>query len=236
MGLFGWWLVASMGPRLAAHPLLFKLAERVLPGKITTLMLAAFAVALLVLPRWRREENESPDRSPAVRPVAALVLAALLFAAVSGEGMGLSSLRNACEVDDDAEMTRYGLALREVTQETASIGVARAGAVSYFSRRRAIDLLGKSDRVVAKSRPVKEFYPGHNKQDLAYSLGRLRPDIVTELVTDPKVIEGFGYERVAPTLFLRKDHPLIKPAAFERAIGEGRIPRTARPVPYCLGE
>jgi hypothetical protein len=239
MGALAWWWVEGVGVSLQAQPLLFKLVERVLPGKVTTIALACLCLALLVLPRLR----ELDARRLSVRmggqgawPVTGLLLAALLFVGVNGEAIGLSSVRNACEVDDDAEMARYGLALREVTAEQATIAVARAGGVSYFSRRPAVDVLGKSDHVVATSPPVIEFYPGHNKRNIAYSIGQLRPDVVTELVADPAVIEGYGYDRVAPTVFVRKDSTLVNRAAFAQAVKNGSIPRLARRVPFCLGE
>jgi len=234
-GAAGWWWAEGIGVQAAAQPLLFKLVERVLPGKITTLALAGLCLALLALPRLQRLHKQ---RLPAVQGWSStgLLLAVLLFASVNGEAITLSVVRNACEVDDDAEVARYGLALREVTAEQASIAVARAGGISYFSRRLSVDLLGKSDHVVATSAPVSPFYPGHNKRNIAYSIGQLQPDIVAEIVGDPAEIEGFGYERVAPTVFVRTDSTLVDHLALRQAISNGSIPRLARPVPFCLGE
>ena len=53
--------------------------------------------------------------------------------------------------------------LRSATAPEALIAVTSAGNVPYFSRRRAINILGKSDPVIARMAPVSGFVPGHNK-------------------------------------------------------------------------
>jgi hypothetical protein len=66
----------------------------------------------------------------------------------------------------------------------------RAGAVPYFSRLRAIDLLGRADAHVARlPAHAGATVPGHNKFDFSYSLGRLEPDYVVAnfaLPVDPE--------------------------------------------------
>jgi hypothetical protein len=59
--------------------------------------------------------------------------------------------------------------------------------VPYFSRRPAIDVLGKTDPVVARL-PAMGPEIGHNKLDLGHSLGRLAPDLMVMLWLPP----GFG--------------------------------------------
>jgi hypothetical protein len=89
----------------------------------------------------------------------------------------------------NAGLTARGLAARQVTTDQARIAVAAAGATSYFSDRLSIDMLGKSDRHVARlpmhrairQNPLTYFYPGHLKWDYAYSIGELRPDVVLQL-------------------------------------------------------
>ena len=46
----------------------------------------------------------------------------------------------------------------------------------YFSGRPAIDVLGKSDRHIAKLE-VDHFFPGHSKWDWDYVLEERRPDV-----------------------------------------------------------
>ncbi len=74
--------------------------------------------------------------------------------------------------------SNYDLAiyLREHTRPTASIAVHYGGVPPYFSGRRAIDVLGKSEPRIARMR-VERFVPGHSKWNWDYVLGELRPDI-----------------------------------------------------------
>jgi hypothetical protein len=51
-----------------------------------------------------------------------------------------------------------------------------AGVVGYFSERPAVDVLGKSDRHIARLQ-VPRFHPGHSKWDWEYVLDELRPDV-----------------------------------------------------------
>lgn len=68
--------------------------------------------------------------------------------------------------------------LQEQLKPGETLACAWAGAVFYFSDARGIDLLGKADRVVASRPPDDRGGTGHNKLDLAYSLGVRRPDWV----------------------------------------------------------
>jgi hypothetical protein len=70
--------------------------------------------------------------------------------------------------------------------ETARIAVIWAGAIPYFSRRPAIDLLGKSDPVIAALRPRLGF--------------RLPP-------RDIERIGALGYEKVAQ-YYVRRGAPV----------------------------
>lgn len=87
-----------------------------------------------------------------------------------------------------------------------------------------IDLIGKSDRVIARGEmravgqgiyALKEFYPGHMKWDYRYSIGELRPDVVAQLWLYPEEAELYlqDYERVRVEgfdLFIRRDSPRIR--------------------------
>jgi hypothetical protein len=74
--------------------------------------------------------------------------------------------------------TRMGLALGAVCSSQALTADFWAGATPYFSELRSIDMLGRSDRVIAR-RPasVARGVPGHDKFDFDYVLGR-RPDVI----------------------------------------------------------
>jgi hypothetical protein len=101
-----------------------------------------------------------------------------------------------------------GLLLNQITDEEASIAVATAGNIIYFAERTGIDMLGKSDRFIARSQPhenggsfdnVEEiFRPGHNKWDYGYSINQLMPDIVAQIWGSSRemapYLEAGGYE------------------------------------------
>ncbi len=103
-------------------------------------------------------------------------------------------------VSDDNAMTVRGRALAEVTKSDAVIATVWAGAPAYYSRHPMVDLLGKSDRVIAGKSPKGDLYPGHNKWDYLYSIGELRPDVVFQLwnpkEADLQKLLDWGYLRL----------------------------------------
>jgi hypothetical protein len=78
-----------------------------------------------------------------------------------------------------------GFALRDHLPPDAVVADVWAGAPFYFSGLRGVDLLGKNDPVVAHLPARYGSLTGHNKMDLAYSLGGLRPDIVIGTAREP---------------------------------------------------
>ena len=68
--------------------------------------------------------------------------------------------------------------------------------------------------------PAVGFEPGHDKWDYAYSIGDLRPDVVAQLWhandDDIRRIEGWGYVRLAPWVFVRADSDRVDRAAVKR--------------------
>ena len=90
-------------------------------------------------------------------------------------------------VEDNIRNVRLAREFNRVTLPGARIAMDYAGTTPYFCDREFVDLLGKSDRSVARGvmhrgilgkPPWLEFYPGHLKWDYAHSIGRLRPDVV----------------------------------------------------------
>lgn len=108
---------------------------------------------------------------------------------------GLSALkellliRNPYHTEDNRKMVEKALLLRKITSPEAKVAVVWAGAIPYFSDRYCIDILGKNDKYVARQKMrlspgltgFLDFYPGHLKYDYEYSIGRLKPDAVTQL-------------------------------------------------------
>lgn len=85
----------------------------------------------------------------------------------------------------DAGNIAIGLMLKENTGPSARVADSYAGTVFYFSERPGIDLLGKSDRRIARMSAVSGTRPGHNKFDYDYSLGILKPDYVVAMFRLP---------------------------------------------------
>lgn len=97
------------------------------------------------------------------------------------------------------------IALKELCSPEASIAVTWAGAIPYYTGLRAIDILGKSDKYIARrppqiSRAKSELaLPGHNKVDLRYSVIRLQPTYAQTFGWGLDDIDAYGrrhYEKV----------------------------------------
>lgn len=67
--------------------------------------------------------------------------------------------------------------LERWTEPSTRVAVHWGGVPPYFSHRPAVDVLGKSDRHIAKLR-VERFRPGHSKWDWDYVLDERRPDVL----------------------------------------------------------
>ncbi|MBN1293371.1 MAG: hypothetical protein JXB48_16140, partial [Candidatus Latescibacteria bacterium] len=79
------------------------------------------------------------------------------------------------------------------TTPDAKIAVTWAGAIPYFSGRYVVDILGKTDKVIAHMEMRKPkaddnkwtfFLPGHLKYDYRHSIGELKPDAVLQFWGD----------------------------------------------------
>ncbi len=86
----------------------------------------------------------------------------------------------------NARNINTALAIEAVTTPTATVGVFMAGTLPYYTDRRAIDFLGKSDAHIAELSPDLagsrvSGLPGHDKYDLRYSILGLRPTYVQDL-------------------------------------------------------
>ncbi|HCE18329.1 MAG TPA: hypothetical protein DEQ80_10760 [Anaerolinea thermolimosa] len=165
-----------------------------------------------------------------------VVFSVLMMNRLVDNGSVISNLRNPAEgalrffllyersiyVPGSLRYARDGLLIREVTRPEARVAMVTAGNICYFVHRTCIDLLGKSDRVVARS-PIQVspeddwevLRPGHIKFNYAYSIGKLRPDVVVELlVSTYDVGEKYltDYEKVRLNghwVYFRKDSSAI---------------------------
>ncbi len=117
-----------------------------------------------------------------------LAVSLVLFNAYPGSGFknfrSWLLMQPPFHVRENAHAAAIGLLLREITENDAKVAVTWGGATPYFSDRYCIDLLGKSDRHVARQpmHPIPEgFRPGHQKWDYPYSFGQLKPHVVAHL-------------------------------------------------------
>ena len=119
-----------------------------------------------------------------------------------------------------AENIRLGLLLKAICRKDAVVGEFWAGAVPYYSELTTIDMLGKSDRHIARLPSCKPgARPGHDKFDFDYVVG-LKPDIIISryklgaegaAAAMQKVKKGFdpaGAVLLANRRFLKEYKPL----------------------------
>ena len=113
----------------------------------------------------------------------------------------------------------WGKAIEQITRPGAVVATCAAGAIPYFSRRKAIDLLGKVDKHVARLKVPDSTPPevrcwrpfpgaGHNKEDLAHSFAA-RPDVST---VEPPARYADQYKKVTSRglpMWLRRDSQLV---------------------------
>ncbi len=154
------------------------------------LYFALFALTLDDLHRWVRA------RMPWPRLKFLVALSVIGFTLVGLVNMNyllqqrqslerLSLLRPPMFTVVSEEYVRMARALDKLTAPQARVAVVTAGAISYFSERPTIDLLGKSDAYVARlpihDADYKHLRPGHMKYDYDYSIGQLKPDVIVQL-------------------------------------------------------
>jgi hypothetical protein len=102
-------------------------------------------------------------------------------------------------VENNKAMVERALLIKEITSPEASIAVTWAGAIPYFSERKTVDILGKTDKTIARidmrkssgKDRFKYFLPGHLKYDYSYSVGQLQPDAILQFWGDLQEAEPY---------------------------------------------
>ncbi len=159
------------------------------PGAVALLVLVADCAGSLIRSVRRRESR-------------ALVLGTSLLFSAAALGSADRPFWDELRMEIPAYMVSFnqsaveaGIELSRIADPEASVAVAAAGTVPYYSGLRGVDVLGKSDRTIARLRGLgvddgSTITPGHNKLDLHYSIEKLRPDAIYDAVAwsrhDPK--------------------------------------------------
>lgn len=151
---------------------------------------------------------------------ARIAWALAVWALVNGKWSLQWVLENAYEMPMNVKVARIGLLIRDSTDPKARVAVIAAGGTPYFSERPAIDVLGKCDRRIAHLPRQRVFMPGHDKEDLDYSLGALRPDVVAHFwLPRPAALRAFdayGYERMDNGLYVSRKSTRVQRDAISR--------------------
>lgn len=140
-----------------------------------------------------------------------------------------------------------------LTDPDAVFGVFGAGAIPYWAQRPAVDLLGKSDRVIARQERRDRFIPGHDKWDYTHSIIGLRPDLVDADLLNPDspvalAFPAFGSEREqmarlylrmclpnGDAIMVRKDTTLVDRTTLELCpVGQEPSPKAPGPAEGML--
>jgi hypothetical protein len=167
--------------------------------------LASVAVLISAVLWWRASHRDGAVAPGASRRLI-VALASAVFIVSNGPALAGWTFFNASALTQDNQWARAGLAVRRITAPDTVLAVTSAGNFPYFARRPALDILGKSDRVIARSAPVNVFVPGHNKWNLDHTVRDGQPDLVCGLPRAPgesRYLLELGYEAWPGTCFAR---------------------------------
>ncbi|MGH9174161.1 MAG: hypothetical protein ACRD1H_07370, partial [Vicinamibacterales bacterium] len=165
------------------------------------------------------------DAAPRMSPAHVLLAASLFLSVFLENGIyshrQLLALRSFNGLPEQGVVT--GVLIRRFTRPEARIAVITAGNAPYFSRRYAIDFLGKSDRHVARRAADDSGHVGHNKHDVDYSLS-LQPDLIVTLNSaemilrpdfcSPEDLNGFVCTLARHPAFVRNYLPYPVPIPY----------------------
>ncbi|HLO31979.1 MAG TPA: hypothetical protein VK249_22710 [Anaerolineales bacterium] len=129
------------------------------------------------------------------------------------------------ETDQYESFVNTAIVLNEITTEDATVGVYYSGVIPYYTNRKAVDFLGKSDKYIARLPPDLSgavawsgmySVPGHNKYDLDYSIKQLLPTYIQYPIWKGQNILSWASEHYVAvnyqgvTLWLRKGAPEVR--------------------------
>ena len=107
-----------------------------------------------------------------------LVAVAVVFLLTPvASGRPLSALVGPSNNGDPQQQLRVAMLMKKNANPDSRVAVLASGIVPYFTRMEAVDMLGKSDRHIARLRPFPGSLVAHGKIDPDYSLSK-NPDLV----------------------------------------------------------
>ena len=156
-----------------------------MPPVITLLAAGVWRTAVWLARRWGHRAYRGPV-------YAALV--AVVWLALNGGSSG-NAVAEAlgcvapAQSQGHREHAAVAVELDGLLAADVRVAVVWAGIVPYLLERPAVDLLGRCDahvaalpgRIDAGRSPCRAWTPGHDRWDLAYSVGHLKPDVIVEL-------------------------------------------------------
>jgi hypothetical protein len=158
-----------------------------------------------------KSKNTKSSRVHRRSSILILALSLSTIVIISGEPWFKWTIHNAPLLDSDIWRTKLGLQIRKYTDDNATIAAHAVGQISYYSDRRIIDLLGKSDPIVAMSPPTTSFRPGHNKWNYEYSIMTLKPDLIADEWGQVAnfLKSKYEYYRLPNGIYIRQDSNLL---------------------------
>lgn len=143
---------------------------------------------LLIIPMGIVEVLRLTSRAPAAVPA---LIPALVLVVLQAGSFGRVDARFQYQTERYDMWTSLGHRLREEPRDLV-LAVDGAGKVPYFSELRTIDMLGLTDRTVARLAP-KSRVVGHMKFDADYVIGR-RPDLIAAWIATPQLDLAWGLD------------------------------------------
>lgn len=121
------------------------------------------------------------------------IVPALVLMAMNAASLGRVDARFQYQVDRYDMWSTLGHRLRQEPRD-ALLAIDAAGKAPYFSELRTVDMLGLTDRTLARSAP-KSRQVGHMKFDADYILAR-QPDLIAAWIATPNMDLAWGLDAV----------------------------------------
>jgi len=110
------------------------------------------------------------------------------------------------------ENVNIAIVLNEILRSDATVGVFWAGSIPYYTDKKTVDFLGKSDPYIAHLPPDisgsiswwgMQSVPGHNKYDLNYSIVSLKPTYVQGFIYGSQDLSQWAAENYVKIIHRR---------------------------------